>query len=62
MSDTADAPQTDAAKRAAARRAKIMARGNAGLQKLAQTARGDEAEKLYGGDCESLMMRRTLMS
>lgn len=45
-------PQTDAAKRAAARRAKILARGSTGLQKLAQTARGEEAEKLYGGDCE----------
>ncbi|KAL7423342.1 hypothetical protein Q5752_002645 [Cryptotrichosporon argae] len=39
---------SDAAARAAARRAKIQARGNAGLQKLAQTARGDEAEMLYG--------------
>jgi hypothetical protein len=54
MSDTAAAePQTDAAKRAAARKAKILARGNTGLQKLAQTARGDEADKLYGGDCTS---------
>lgn len=44
---------TDAQKRAAARKAKILARGNTGLAKLAQTARGDEAEKLYGGDCES---------
>lgn len=43
---------SDAAKRAAARRAKIMARGNAGLAKLAQTARGDEAQKLYGDDME----------
>ena len=40
--------QSDAAKRAAARKAKILARGDAGLQKLAQTARGDEAEALYG--------------
>jgi len=39
--------QTDAAKRAAARKAKILARGNAGLDRLAQTARGDEASKLY---------------
>ena len=45
-------PMTDAQKRAAARKAKILARGNAGLNKLAQTARGDEAEKLYGNDCE----------
>lgn len=44
------AEMTDAQKRAAARKAKILARGNAGLQRLAQTARGDEAEKLYGGD------------
>ncbi|ORY25351.1 hypothetical protein BCR39DRAFT_544442 [Naematelia encephala] len=43
-----EAPTTDAARRAAARKAKILARGNTGLQKLAQTARGDEAEKLYG--------------
>ncbi|ORX33504.1 hypothetical protein BD324DRAFT_684210 [Kockovaella imperatae] len=42
--------QSDAAKRAAARKAKILARGNAGLQKLAQTARGEEADKLYGED------------
>lgn len=41
---------SDAAKRAAARRAKIMARGNAGLAKLAQTARGEEAQKLYGDE------------
>lgn len=39
--------QTDAAKRAAARKAKILARGNTGLDRLAQTARGDEAGKLY---------------
>lgn len=42
------AEQTDAAKRAAARKAKILARGNTGLNRLAQTARGDEADKLYG--------------
>jgi hypothetical protein len=42
------AEQTDAAKRAAARKAKILARGNSGLNKLAQTARGDEAAALYG--------------
>lgn len=40
--------QTEAARRAAARKAKILARGNTGLNKLAQTARGEEAEKLYG--------------
>ena len=40
--------QSEAAKRAAARKAKILARGNTGLNKLAQTARGEEAEKLYG--------------
>lgn len=39
---------SDAAKRAAARKAKILARGNTGLQKLAQTARGEEADALYG--------------
>ena len=44
----AESSQSDAAKRAAARRAKILARGNAGLSKLAQSARGEEAEKLYG--------------
>jgi hypothetical protein len=44
---TAMGEQTDAAKRAAARKAKILARGNAGLDRLAQTARGDEASKLY---------------
>ena len=45
--------QTDAAKRAAARKAKILARGNDGLAKLAQTARGDEADTLYAQDSES---------
>jgi hypothetical protein len=40
--------QSEAAKRAAARKAKILARGNTGLDRLAQTARGEEAEKLYG--------------
>ncbi|KAL1408623.1 hypothetical protein Q8F55_005436 [Vanrija albida] len=43
-----DAPLTDAQKRAAARKAKILARGNAGLARLAQTARGEDADKLYG--------------
>ncbi|WVQ76692.1 hypothetical protein IAR50_006366 [Cryptococcus sp. DSM 104548] len=43
-------PQSDAAKRAAARRAKILARGNLGLNKLAQSARGDEAQSLYAND------------
>ncbi|WOO82955.1 uncharacterized protein LOC62_04G006435 [Vanrija pseudolonga] len=47
MSDAA-APLTDAQKRAAARKAKILARGNAGLARLAQTARGEDADKLYG--------------
>jgi hypothetical protein len=42
--------QSEAARRAAARKAKILARGNSGLQKLAQTARGEEAETLYGRD------------
>jgi hypothetical protein len=51
MSESAG--QSEAARRAAARKAKILARGNTGLQKLAQTARGDEAETLYGGDGES---------
>lgn len=41
---------TDAQRRAATRKAKILARGNAGLQRLAQTARGEEADMLYGGD------------
>ncbi|WVQ83966.1 hypothetical protein IAT38_006111 [Cryptococcus sp. DSM 104549] len=44
----AEAPQSEAARRAAARKAKILARGNTGLNKLAQTARGDEAGTLYG--------------
>ncbi|WVR04354.1 hypothetical protein IAU60_001355 [Kwoniella sp. DSM 27419] len=44
------APQSEAAKRAAARKAKILARGNTGLAKLAQTARGDEAQSLYADD------------
>lgn len=48
MSET-DSSQTEAARRAAARKAKILARGSAGLAKLAQTARGDEAQTLYGG-------------
>ncbi|XAO24713.1 hypothetical protein I312_103519 [Cryptococcus bacillisporus CA1280] len=39
--------QSEAARRAAARKAKILARGNAGLNKLAQSARGEEAQKLY---------------
>ncbi|CAD6588564.1 MAG: hypothetical protein TREMPRED_005098 [Tremellales sp. Tagirdzhanova-0007] len=42
--------QSDGAKRAAARKAKILARGNNGLAKLAQTARGDEADTLYAQD------------
>ncbi|GMK58398.1 hypothetical protein CspeluHIS016_0504300 [Cutaneotrichosporon spelunceum] len=42
--------QTEAQRRAAARKAKILARGNAGLARLAQTARGEEADKLYGDD------------
>ncbi|ODN75259.1 hypothetical protein, variant 1 [Cryptococcus amylolentus CBS 6039] len=46
----AEPQQSDAAKKAAARRAKILARGNSGLNKLAQTARGDEAQSLYGND------------
>ena len=45
--------ESDAAKRAAARKAKIIARGNSGLTKLAQTARGEEAETLYGGGAGS---------
>ena len=51
------AEQTDAAKRAAARKAKILARGNAGLNKLAQTARGDEAAALYGDGAYLLRLR-----
>ncbi|WWD21991.1 hypothetical protein CI109_106479 [Kwoniella shandongensis] len=47
-----EAPQTEAQKRAAARKAKILARGNSGLAKLAQTARGDEAQALYGDDAK----------
>jgi len=45
-----ESSQSDVAHRAAARKAKILARGNSGLNKLAQTARGDEAETLYGQD------------
>ncbi|BEI85959.1 hypothetical protein CcaverHIS002_0602460 [Cutaneotrichosporon cavernicola] len=45
--------QTEAQRRAAARKAKILARGNAGLARLAQTARGEEADKLYGDDLRS---------
>ncbi|WRT65104.1 uncharacterized protein IL334_002046 [Kwoniella shivajii] len=41
---------SDAASRAAARKAKILARGNTGLAKLAQSARGDEAQSLYAED------------
>lgn len=49
--------QSEAAKRAAARKAKILARGNSGLNKLAQTARGDEAQMLYGdGACWNQML------
>ena len=44
----AESGQSEAARRAAARKAKILARGNEGLNKLAQTARGDEAATLYG--------------
>ncbi|KAK8846682.1 hypothetical protein IAR55_005769 [Kwoniella newhampshirensis] len=47
-----EAPQSEAARRAAARKAKILARGNTGLAKLAQTARGDEAQGLYGDDAK----------
>ncbi|EIW68626.1 hypothetical protein TREMEDRAFT_69103 [Tremella mesenterica DSM 1558] len=43
-----EAGMSEAARRAAARKAKILARGNAGLTKLAHTARGEEADKLYG--------------
>ncbi|KAI5448951.1 hypothetical protein NCC49_005745 [Naganishia albida] len=39
--------QSEAQRRAEARRAKILARGNAGLAKLASTARGEEASVLY---------------
>ncbi|WVN88798.1 uncharacterized protein L203_104011 [Cryptococcus depauperatus CBS 7841] len=42
--------QSEAQRRAATRKAKILARGNAGLNKLAQTARGGEADMLYGSD------------
>ncbi|CAK9779527.1 hypothetical protein CC85DRAFT_329821 [Cutaneotrichosporon oleaginosum] len=45
--------QTEAQRRAAARKAKILARGNAGLERLAHTARGDEAAKLYGASAPS---------
>ncbi|KAJ9095006.1 hypothetical protein QFC21_005799 [Naganishia friedmannii] len=38
---------SEAQKRAEARRAKILARGGAGLAKLASTARGEEAAALY---------------
>ncbi|OCF59136.1 hypothetical protein L486_03637 [Kwoniella mangroviensis CBS 10435] len=41
---------SDASSRAAARKAKILARGNTGLAKLAQTARGEEAQALYADD------------
>ncbi|WWC87157.1 uncharacterized protein L201_002043 [Kwoniella dendrophila CBS 6074] len=41
---------SDAASRAAARKAKILARGNTGLAKLAQSARGEEAQALYADD------------
>jgi hypothetical protein len=55
--------QTDAAKRAAARKAKILARGNTGLDRLAQTARGDEAQKLYShGESESRLCDRANIS
>lgn len=50
---SASAPQTEAARKAAARKAKILARGNSGLNQLAQTARGDEASTLYGQEGES---------
>lgn len=40
-------PMSEAQKRAEARRAKILARGGAGLAKLASTARGEEAAALY---------------
>ncbi|WVW78795.1 hypothetical protein I302_100757 [Kwoniella bestiolae CBS 10118] len=41
---------SDAASRAAARKARIQARGNTGLAKLAQSARGEEAQALYADD------------
>lgn len=41
------AAMSDAQRRAAARKAKILARGGAGLAKLANTARGEEGSLLY---------------
>lgn len=53
--------QSEAARRAAARKAKILARGNAGLNKLAQSARGEEAQKLYPDSRQSpTSVRRSL--
>jgi hypothetical protein len=42
--------QSEAQRRAEARRAKILARGSAGLAKLASTARGEEASVLYDSE------------
>ncbi|OCF41563.1 hypothetical protein I317_04575 [Kwoniella heveanensis CBS 569] len=50
MAEASAPAQSEAAKRAAARKAKILARGNTGLAKLAQTARGEEAQALYADD------------
>lgn len=51
--------QSEAQRRAEARRAKILARGNAGLAKLASTARGEEASVLYDSKRQSLSLRST---
>lgn len=42
---------SEAQRRAAARKAKILARGGAGLAKLATTARGEEGSLLYDSEC-----------
>jgi hypothetical protein len=41
------AEESEARKRAAARKAKILARGSDRLAKITQTARGEEGAKLY---------------
>jgi hypothetical protein len=47
---------SEAQKRAEARRAKILARGGAGLAKLASTARGEEAAALYDSTSSSFFL------
>jgi hypothetical protein len=49
------AEESEARKRAAARKAKILARGNDRLARITHTARGEEGAKLYQGKSSSAL-------